>query len=93
VALSPDGRTVLTAGEDDQARLWDAATGQSIGHPLKHPGVSTVAFSPDSRLVLTAGGDGTARLWDVETGISLGDPSPTREPSGPWVSARTGLSW
>ena len=34
-AFSPDGKRIVTASEDKTARLWDAATGQPIGAPLK----------------------------------------------------------
>ena len=40
------------------ARLWDAATGQPIGAPMKHQGVvMAVAFSPDGKTVLTGSCD------------------------------------
>jgi len=69
VAFSPDGRTILTGCSDHTARLWDAATGQPRGNPLRHEGVVVaVAFSPDGKTVLTGSGDHTARLWDVATG-------------------------
>jgi WD40 repeat protein len=55
VALSPDGRIVLTAS-GTMARLWKAATGETLGPPLSHPGsITAAAFSPDGRFVLTAG--------------------------------------
>jgi WD40 repeat protein len=48
------------------ARIWDAATGQPIGEPLKgHEGaVQSAAFSPDGRRIVTTS-DNTARLWEV----------------------------
>ena len=36
-AFSPDGKRIVTASSDKTARVWDAATGQPIGEPLKGP--------------------------------------------------------
>lgn len=71
VAYSPDGRFIITGGEN--ALLWDAATGQEIRGFYGHSsGVEEVAFSPDGRFVLTAGSlDKTARIWDVTTGKEI----------------------
>ena len=56
------------ACHDGAARLYDIATGQPIGQPLRHIGpVLTAAFSVDGRQIVTGGGDGAARLWDAET--------------------------
>jgi len=36
---------ILTASEDNTARLWDATTGHFLGAPLEHGGsVMSVAF-------------------------------------------------
>ena len=72
VALSPDGRRILTGSEDKTARLWDAETGKTLKVLSGHKGwVTSVALSPDGRRILTGSQDKTARLWDAETGKAL----------------------
>src|SRR5207244_3850131 len=101
VALSPDGKTMMTGGGDylskrGDVQLWDLTTGRPIGSPLKHQNfVLSVAFSPDGKKVLTASLDRTARLWDVASGQLIGRPlKPTGNgyiysgafsPDGKWV--------
>ena len=66
VAISLDGKTILTGGNDKTARLWNAASGELLGPPLHHGGtVRSVGFSPDpnSMLILTGSEDGSVRLW------------------------------
>ena len=73
VAVSPNGKYVLTGGVDHIARLWDAQSGQLVHELVGHTdNVFWVAFSPDSKYALTGGqGDGTARLWEVQTGQQI----------------------
>jgi WD40 repeat protein/serine/threonine protein kinase len=75
IAYSPDGKSILTASWDHEARLWDAQTGRPIGPPLRHAvPVLFVAFSPDGHRALSRGSDGQAQLWDVDTGKPVGAP-------------------
>jgi WD40 repeat protein len=79
VAFSPDGRTVLTGTggavgkKNEEARLWDARTGQLLGEPLPHDQwVVAVAFSPDGKTILA--GSAPSQLWDAVTHKPIGAP-------------------
>jgi WD40 repeat protein len=66
VAFTPDGTTLLAAGEDGFVRLWDLATGRPRGTRLRHEAiVFGLAVHPNGQTFVTAGGDRTARLWEM----------------------------
>jgi Tol biopolymer transport system component/dienelactone hydrolase len=63
-AFSPDGKYIVTTSIANEARLWDAATGQQ----LRIFPSGTIFFSPDGKYLLAGGADHTAKLLDVATG-------------------------
>ncbi len=71
VAVTPDGRHVLSASDDGTVKVWDLATGQLLRSLEGHTrAVLAVAVTPDGRHVLSASSDRTLRLWNLETGES-----------------------
>jgi WD40 repeat protein/serine/threonine protein kinase len=76
VAFSPDGKRIVTGGQDTTARVWDAEKGRQLlalrGHTTP---VRGVAFSPDGKRILTGAGDpgkpGEAKVWDAATGREI----------------------
>ncbi|MBI5758903.1 MAG: WD40 repeat domain-containing protein [Planctomycetales bacterium] len=65
VAVSPDGKYVLSSGDD--IRLWELETGRDVREfkTSRRP-ANRVAFSPDGRAATV--GAATLIVWDVETG-------------------------
>ena len=73
LAISRDGRRLLSGSWDKSVRLWDVDTGKELkrfeeGHSQQ---VWGVALSPDGKRALSASFDLTVRLWDVNLGKEL----------------------
>lgn len=65
VALSPDGKWVAAAANED-VHLWEVATGKAKPPIRKHGlRVSALAFTPDGANLLTGGEDGLVLVHDV----------------------------
>ena len=75
VAVSPDGRWVVSASRDGTAKVWDAHTGREVltfrGHRAALTGV---AWQPRGKRVVSTSWDGTARVWDPVTGAEVLPP-------------------
>jgi WD40 repeat protein/transcriptional regulator with XRE-family HTH domain len=81
LSFSPDGKQ-LAANDGQQAKVWDAASGQELltlsGHTDE---VLAVIFSPtNSTRIATASADGVIKIWDAVSGqelLALSDPVPS----------------
>ena len=66
VAISPDGRLLAIADDDEAIRLVDLQGKRELALFKGHTrSVTCVVFSPDGRYMATGSLDGTAKLWDI----------------------------
>jgi tetratricopeptide (TPR) repeat protein len=74
VAVSPDGKVIVSVSNDKSVRVWDPTTGKPVTALLGHTGwVGSVVITPDGARAITAGGGGKAgdepqceiRVWDL----------------------------
>src|SRR5207244_11357132 len=73
-AYTPDWRWILTASEDNTARVWNAANGQLVAKLEGHSAaVNHAEFSPDGQRVVTASQDGTAQVYRILTLADIAD--------------------
>jgi len=83
IAVSPDGRHIITgsgsdgrhtasASEVDTIKIWNMATGSEVmtmhGH---NDDVQAVALSPDGRGIASGDDEGVIKIWDAASGAEL----------------------
>jgi WD40 repeat protein len=72
IALSPNGKTVVSGSEDGKVRLWDVKTGKVIQRWTGHSdSVTSVCWNADGDRVVSGSTDGTARVWNIKTGETI----------------------
>ena len=73
-SFSPDGRTLVTGGQDLTVRLFELPGGRPLGVLAGHSDhPNSAEFSPDGTAVVTAGEDATARIFRCEVCGSTAD--------------------
>jgi len=72
VAVSGDGRWVVSASHDATLKVWDLETGRELRTLVGHSsGVNGVAVSRDGRRAVSGSYDRTLKVWDLHTGREL----------------------
>lgn len=69
--ISPDGKTIATAGYDRLIKLWDT-DGKLLRTINVHNGaIFDLAFDPSGKVLASASADQTVKLWRVSDGTRL----------------------
>ncbi|MDX1417426.1 MAG: protein kinase, partial [Candidatus Promineifilaceae bacterium] len=77
VGASPDGKLIVSVGDDEFARIWDLeatlteGTGQLVHELCCLEGGARARFSPDSSLVAAVDNRIDVKVWDIATGELL----------------------
>lgn len=67
VVFSPDGRLIVSGGEDNRVIVWDSVRRERLATFNDHSGwITAVAFSPDGRFFATGSTDTTIIIWDAQ---------------------------
>lgn len=87
LAVSPDGKTLVSGSSDRTAKLFRLPDGEVAATLALHGTVYAVAVSPDGKTVATGDSTGAVKLWDLggkSPRSTLRDPAPGKEEGGPW---------
>jgi WD40 repeat protein len=69
VAITSDGDTVFSGGNDEKVRMWQVETEECVKEFSGHTHlVQTVALSPDEKYLLSGSWDHSIRLWEIDSG-------------------------
>lgn len=82
VSFSGDGKLLASGGHDGTARIWDVATGKTVGEPIAGSGefgVWSVALSPDGKRLILSPEEGKTRLINLETRKDIRELEPKRQ--------------
>lgn len=74
--VAPDGRSLLTGGEDGVIRRWDLDNGQVVREFQLQGAITDVSHSPDGRyFVACAANEPRPRIWQIATAREVPDRS------------------
>jgi WD40 repeat protein len=76
VVISPDGRYIVSGGDDNSIKVWTLADGRLLrtlsdpnaGIPISSSTVLSLAFLPDTNLVISGGSKVPTNVWRISDG-------------------------
>jgi WD40 repeat protein len=93
VAVSPDGRFIVSGSDDRTVKVWELESGRLLRSLEGHTDwVRAVAVSPDGRFIVSGSVDRTVKVWELESGRLLRSLEGHTVGCGRWRSAPTDAS-
>jgi WD40 repeat protein len=66
LSFTPDGRLLLSGGNDNKCVIWDTSARRPVGELNGHPdSITGLSVSPDGKQVATSSGDKAVVLWEL----------------------------
>ena len=67
IDFSPDGKKIITAGQDSTIKEWNIYTGECLNtFELEFVLFQSIKYSKDGTIILSGGDDGLITEWDIE---------------------------
>ncbi|HEY9626221.1 MAG TPA: serine/threonine-protein kinase [Coleofasciculaceae cyanobacterium] len=72
LAISPDGKTLVSGSADQTIKIWDWVTGTELRTLAGHTSfINALAIAPDGKTLVSGSADQTIKIWDLTTGKEL----------------------
>jgi WD40 repeat protein len=79
IAVTSDGRTLMSCSDDLLIRFWDLASGKKLFEFRVGEKIEAIAFSPDGAYFAAGGDKGYIRQWDMISQQPRTDPIPVKK--------------
>ncbi|MFM6280855.1 MAG: WD40 repeat domain-containing protein, partial [Dolichospermum sp.] len=68
IAVTPDGKTVISGSNDETIKIWDLVTGtEKLTFKGHSNSVNAIALTPDGKTVISGSSDNTIKIWNLQT--------------------------
>jgi WD40 repeat protein len=72
LAISPDGKILVSGSADQTIKVWDWATGTELRTLVGHSSfINALAIAPDGKTLVSGSADQMIKIWDLTTGKEL----------------------